>query len=135
MVDARSHILAVDDDAAMLSLYRDLLEDEGYRVTTRSRLPEGPAELVVLGPSLLVVDVTLGGEESGIRFLRELRAAPETAALPVVVATGVARLRQRFGEELEAWRCGVMVKPFDIDAFVGDVRARLGGEAGKAAMG
>jgi CheY-like chemotaxis protein len=41
----RPHVLVIDDDPAMLGLYADLLEGEGYRVTLRDQVPADLGEL------------------------------------------------------------------------------------------
>lgn len=119
------HILAIDDDAAILALYRDLLGEEGFRTTLRRRLPADPAEVLELRPNLILLDLMLGGEESGYRFLARLKADVRATEIPVIVCTAAARLLDEVAGELAAWDCGVVLKPFDIDHLLAEIRSRL----------
>jgi len=112
------HILAGDDSSVILDLYREILEDEGYRVSL-SATPLDVDDVRRIRPDLVILDHMLNeGEGSGWQLLRELREDADLASLPVVVCTGaVHRVRQ--GEaELRAMGAGVVTKPFDIDDLV-----------------
>lgn len=113
-----AHILVVDDDQATLGLYRDLLLDAGYEVTLLTYPPNDPAEVGHLGSELVVLDLIFNGEERGRTFLRSLRQHPATSAIPVLVCTAAAHLIERHAAEFDAWSCGVLLKPFDIDRLL-----------------
>ena len=112
------HILAGDDSPVILQLLREILEAEGYRVSTEPE-PLDLATVRRLAPDLVILDHMLEeGAGSGWRLLRELREDADLASLPVVICTGaVHRVRQ--GEaELRAMGAGVVTKPFDIDDLI-----------------
>ena len=111
------HVVVLDDDQATLNLYRDLLTDAGYAVTLRRLPPEDPAEVVRLGPNLILLDLIFGGEETGWRFLEALQART-VAAVPVLVCTAAAQFVARVQEQINAWSCAVVLKPFDIDRLL-----------------
>ena len=88
-----AHILLVDDDPAVRSAARLLLQTEGYRVTTAASLPEA-LEHARTHPDLklLITDFHLGGTETGkqvVDSVRELRG-PAFRAIVITGDTGSA---------------------------------------------
>jgi DNA-binding response OmpR family regulator len=53
---AAHHITAINNDAAVLSLFRDLLEEEGYAVTTQAYLEKDLVAIARLAPDLIILD-------------------------------------------------------------------------------
>ena len=119
------HILVIDDEPSILALYRDLLEDEGYRVTLWTVPERDPAGIHALGPDAIVLDLLIGREDLGFRFLERLKSEPATAAIPVLVCSADVDLLERARERLAAGDCGAVRKPFDIDEFLAAIRACL----------
>lgn len=112
------HILAGDDSPAVLDLFREILEEEGYRVTT-AREALGVAEIKRLAPDLVIIDHMLeDGEGSGWQLLRELRDDPATANLPIVICTGAVQQVRASEALLRQQNIGIVYKPFDIDELV-----------------
>lgn len=124
--DGRLHVLAYDDDPAIRSVYRELLGDEGYRVTLAATPLADPADVAALRPDLVVVDLMAGREEIGPGFIARLKTHPATRNLPVLICSGDAVRLAAMRPTLDAWGCAVIEKPFDIDAFVWAVRSCLG---------
>lgn len=66
-----AHILAVDDDAAILALIKNALQKDGHEVTCRAEVSEELKEHL-LSYDLLLLDVMLPGVD-GFTFCREIR--------------------------------------------------------------
>lgn len=112
------HILAGDDSPMILELFREILEEEGYRVSV-SRHALDLAEVKRIGPDLVILNHMLtDGEGSGWQLLRELRADPDTTDLPVVVCTGAVQKVRAEEEFLGAVGANVVIKPFNINELV-----------------
>jgi CheY-like chemotaxis protein len=127
-------LLVVDDDEALLQLYRDLFQDEGYRLAVRTYPAADLADVRRDRPDAILLDLLFGQENAGWRFLERLKTDPRTAAIPVVVATADHRLVEQEQERLAAWCCGVVLKPFDIDDLASAVgRAAPGPSDGQTA--
>ena len=126
------HVVVINDEQDLLGLFRELLEEEGYRVSTLTYPTADLADLQVLAPDLLVLDMMFGGEDRGWQFLQQLRLDRATAALPVVVCTAAYRLVREVQDYLTGMGIGVVLKPFDIDPFLAEVRRRLEGGRGGA---
>lgn len=80
-------VLLVDDDADIRESLRDLLTDEGYEVLC-ARDGREALDVLLAGerPSLIVLDLIMPVMD-GVEFLTHLRADPDLASLPVVVAS------------------------------------------------
>lgn len=120
----RKHILIVEDDAALRTLYAHALTAAGYRVIAVEdgldalrRIDSG------LVPDAVLLDLNLPRLD-GFDVERELRDRPETRNLPIVVVTA----------RDDAWHLQhhhfnrVLRKPVDPDVIVVSV-ARCLGEA------
>lgn len=132
---AERHILVIDNDPSLQALFRDVLEGEGYRVTTRGTPTTDRDEFLALGPDLLILDLVLDRAESGWRFLQRLKADPATAAVPVLVCSAAVEAIERARERLVAWSCAILAKPFDLEAFLALVRQCLEPSVRDAAAG
>ena len=116
-----SHILVVDDHQEMRNLIGQLLEKDGYRVSTAA---DGREMRRILGDrrvDLIVLDLMLPGED-GLTLCRNLRAG--ASAVPVIMLTakgdGVDRI---LGLEMGA--DDYVAKPFSGRELVARIKAVL----------
>ena len=117
---SQSHILVIDDDAAMRKLIADYLADNALRVTAAA---DGAAMRQALAQhtiDLVVLDLRLVGED-GMQLARELRA---DSAIPIIMVTGKQEEADRvMGLELGA--DDYIVKPFSPRELLARIRAVL----------
>ena len=78
---SRQHNLAINNEAAVLAVFRELLEDEGYRVSTQRYAEKDLAEIVTLAPNLIILDYMWASDDVGWSLLQMLRMDPRTSAL------------------------------------------------------
>lgn len=102
-------ILVVDDDVDVQTLVRDLLEAEGYDVSTANNGLAALEQLETARPALILLDMNMPGM-NGWEFARAYRKAP-SPHVPIIVFTAgpVAQVAAR---EINA--DGFIAKPFDI---------------------
>ena len=120
--ETAAHILLADDNADMRAYVGHLL---GARYTVEA-VPDGESALAAARarpPHLVLADVMMPGLD-GFGLLRELRADPRTATLPVLL------LSARAGQEataagLEAGADDYLVKPFAASELLARVQAHL----------
>lgn len=112
---AKRHILVINDTPELLDLFREILEDEGYRVSLYSATFQDLEEIKRAKPDLILLDFIIGGEASGWQLLQKLRMDRETAKIPVVVCTAALELARELEGHLRAKGIGLVLKPFDID--------------------
>jgi DNA-binding response OmpR family regulator len=83
----RRTTLLVDDDRDVREMFREALRMEGFDVRTAVDGMMALWQIDQQLPDVIVLDLDLPGV-SGVDFLKELRARPDTALLPVIVVTG-----------------------------------------------
>lgn len=81
-------ILVVDDERDIVALLRHQLGTQGYQVITASTGGQAIAKAIHEQPDLITLDILLP-DRHGFDVLRELKARPETAHIPVIVLSVV----------------------------------------------
>jgi CheY-like chemotaxis protein len=79
-------VLLVEDDPAVLEMYRMKLSLDGYRVNVAVDGEEGLVRARELLPDIIFLDIRLP-KKDGFEVLQALRQDPETAAIPVIMLT------------------------------------------------
>ncbi len=126
---SKKHLLVVNDTPAILQVFRDLFEDEGFRVTldTFSSFESGTKyeEIKTLCPDVIILDYLIGGEPLGWQLLQLLRMDRATAKIPVVICTAAVRQVEELETHLLTLRVQVVLKPFEIDDVVAAVHRAM----------
>jgi len=120
----RKTILIIDDNETSLTLMRDIVNRIGF-----SAIEAGDAETGVRlarekSPDLILMDIRLPGMD-GIDATKLLKAAPETARIPVLAVSASAFERDR-RRALAAGCAAYITKPFNFDEFVKTIVGYLG---------
>jgi len=111
------HILIVNDTQEILDLMQELLEDEGYRVTTSLALLDID-KVKGLAPDIIVQDLLFEGtQELGWKFLTLARLDPVLARIPLVLCTAAVRTvtNPEMAEQLNQKGIRIVLKPFTIE--------------------
>ena len=111
------HILIINDTQEILDLMAELLEDEGYRVTTSLALLD-IAKVKALAPDVMIQDLLFEGtQELGWKFLTLMRLDPQLARIPLVLCTAAVRTVNdpEMAEQLDRQGIRVVLKPFTIE--------------------
>jgi len=111
MATSPRHLLVVDDEPHIGLVLRPYLEQLGYRVSFARSLAEARAVVNAAAPPLdgLLLDLHLP-DGSGLDLLRDLRAKPGTARLPILVLT--AEGEERVLREARRLGAALVTKPF-----------------------
>lgn len=120
------HILCIDHTPEILSLLRDLLGDEGFRVTTLTHTHKDLDQIVALAPDVITLDYMWTSADDDWAYLQLLRLDRRTAHIPIVLCTGAVREVVGLGEQLRRMLVTVVLKPFDIAQLVHAVQWALG---------
>jgi two-component system cell cycle response regulator DivK len=121
-------ILVVEDNDKNRKLVRDVLTVKGYRLVEAETGEDGVRLARAQRPDLVLMDIQLPGI-NGIEALRQLRADPATAGVPVVAVTASAMTQDR-QKILAAGFDAYQSKPISVRPFlelVRDVLDRRGG--------
>ena len=81
-------LLIVDDDPVIRSVMRDALEDDGFTVIEAEDGVEACERCAETVPALIVVDAVMPSMD-GFELCRALRKQPQTAQVPILMATGL----------------------------------------------
>jgi CheY-like chemotaxis protein len=82
-------VLVVDNDPVVKELMVRSLTREGFHVATAANGAEGLRLAQQLRPAAIILDIVMPGGPSGWEVLTALKADPELAAIPVIMATMV----------------------------------------------
>ena len=115
------HVLVVNDTQEILDLFREILEDEGYRVSLYSYAIRDLSEIEARDPDLIILDFMIGGEDYGWQLLQKMKMNRATASIPVIVCTAAITLARQLEGHLKEKRVGVVIKPFDIDDLLREI--------------
>ncbi len=123
----RKHIFAVNSSPDFLLIIRELLEDEGYAVTTCDFEPNVFTRIVMRQPDVLIIDMAVG-EEAGWDLLERLHAEPATTGIPVVVTSTSAALLKQAHEQAARYGShrSFLAKPMDLGELLVTVRQMIG---------
>ncbi|WP_295480463.1 response regulator [uncultured Sutterella sp.] len=116
-------LLIVEDEAAIRELVAFVCEAEGFRTARAASIAEAKAAFAAERPDLVLLDRMLP-DRSGLEWLRELRASPATASIPVIVLTARGDEADRVAG-LDAGADDYVVKPFLPRELTARVRAVL----------
>ncbi|MFN8663361.1 MAG: hypothetical protein U0075_15840 [Thermomicrobiales bacterium] len=106
----------MNETQEMLDLLQELLEDEGYRVTTSLAVLD-TEKIVDMAPDVIVQDLLFThGQEKGWKFLELVRLSPALAQIPLVLCTAAIEVvrDEDMAERLRRLKVRVVLKPFDI---------------------
>ncbi len=88
-------IVAIDDDAGVIALYKRFLDKQGYEVIGINDSKNVVARVKHYAPTAILLDVLIP-EKDGWTVLRELKEDPVTQAIPVVVCSIVSDKNRGF---------------------------------------
>ncbi|MBO9713945.1 response regulator [Sphingomonas sp.] len=120
---ARRTILAVDDSRTNLNLLGQRLGNLGYLVVLADKGSDALDLIAGRGFDLVLLDMVMP-QLSGLHVLSEIRAAPDTADLPVIMITG----RSDPASAVEALAAGAddyVAKPFEFEVLAARIERTL----------
>ncbi|MFM2398017.1 MAG: hypothetical protein RL341_174 [Pseudomonadota bacterium] len=120
---ADTSILVVEDEPGIAELVRFALSSSGYRVQLAADARQGRAALAVGLPNLILLDWMLP-DESGVQWLKSLRADKRTKQLPVVMLTAKGQEQDKVSG-LDAGADDYVTKPFSPNELLARIRAVL----------
>ena len=119
-------ILVVDDEKHIRMLYQEELEGEGYQVVVSDGEDDILPLLEKVAPDVVVLDIKLGGNRSGLDLLQEIRGKDQ--AIPVILSTAY----DSFQHDLKSIAADYyVVKSVDL----GELKSKVAQAMAKAATG
>jgi CheY-like chemotaxis protein len=118
-----TRILVIEDNPANMQLMAYLLKAFGYTPLEAIDGETGLLEVQRLVPELVLCDLQLPGID-GYEVLRQIKATPDLAAIPVVAVTAYAMVGDR-DRVLAAGFNGYIAKPITPETFIGQMEVFL----------
>lgn len=116
-------VLIADDDPESRQLLSRVLEHIGFQTATAVSGDDCLAKIDTCPPAVVLLDLMMP-EPDGYEVLRRIRANPKTAALPVVVLTGLDA-DQDFTRAFELGADDFVRKPFRTSELVARIQSQL----------
>jgi two-component system, OmpR family, phosphate regulon response regulator PhoB len=137
MTVENKQILVVEDEASIRELLRFALERAQFQVAEAADAQSARLQIAGKPPDLILMDWMMPGV-SGVELARELKGAPQTRDIPIIMVTARTEEEDRV-RGLNIGADDYVSKPFSMPELVARVRAVLrrtlpGGESGKLAI-
>jgi len=117
---AKTRVLVVDDEAAILRFLKPALEANGYEMTSAGTVAEALKRVAAEAPDIVLLDLGLpDGDGKDV-----IRRAREWSDLPIIVLSA----REREVEKIEALDLGAddyVNKPFNVGELMARMRTAL----------
>jgi two-component system, cell cycle response regulator DivK len=120
---ANELILIIEDNEKNRKLVRDVLEVKGYRTIESETAEEGLRLAAENAPALILMDIQLPGMD-GITAMKQLKANPSMAGIPIIAITASAMTNNRQAMLAEGFN-GYQTKPISLKDFLGEVERVL----------
>lgn len=117
-------ILIIEDNEKNRKLVRDVLEVKGYKTIESETAEEGLALARSRSPALILMDIQLPSID-GITAMKQLKADPLTANIPVIAITASAMTHNRTTMLAEGFD-GYQTKPISLKEFLREIARVLG---------
>lgn len=120
----RCRILVVDDEPDICALIKDVLEDEGFAVSTAQNARDADLQFTARRPDLVLLDIWMPGED-GISLLKSWQGRSRDR-VPVIIMSGHGTVETA----VEATRLGAhkfIEKPVTTAKLLQSVRGALAG--------
>jgi two-component system alkaline phosphatase synthesis response regulator PhoP len=123
-MDTKKTIMVVDDNPDIITIVRTILEGKGYNVNSAYSGAELLSSLEKDKPDLVVLDIMMP-QMDGLEVLTRLKAAPETASIPVILLTA----KVQYEDVLGGYKLGAdyyITKPFTSTQLINGINLLLG---------
>ena len=118
-----STILIVEDNEKNMKLARDVLQSRGYVTLEAVTGEDGVRIAIEKKPDLVLMDIQLPGI-NGIEALRQVRADPDCARIPIVAFTASVMSADR-SQITAAGFDGFLGKPINLKEFLETIKEVL----------
>src|SRR6188474_210239 len=116
-------VLIVEDEAPLVTMLRYNLEREGFAVDEATNGEEALLRIAERRPDAVLLDWMLP-HVSGLEICRQIRRAPSTRSLPVIMLTARGEESDRI-RGLDTGADDYIVKPFAMSELIARIRAVL----------
>lgn len=127
-------IIVSDRDRAICELYTDLFDDAGYLTRVISPQTTSAASIGAAQADIALLEVMPVAPLDSLTLVRQLRACPATAHLPLVLLSTLPALVEWLRPSLDQLGCTALAKPFQVDELLAHVERLLEARPSQAAL-
>ncbi|MBI4052376.1 MAG: response regulator [Elusimicrobia bacterium] len=120
---SKPKILVADDQATLLTLMKEVLEEAGFAVTTAGDGQEAIDKIRQAPPDIAVLDLDMP-RKTGLEVCQELKKDPVCSSIPMIILTGISEKKTM----LRGLGLGIdeyLVKPVDTDELIARIQMIL----------
>ena len=117
----KKHIIVCDDDKTILEVIKDILEEEGYKVSLFADCKNILDLVSEHKPDLIILDIWMP-KFNGNEAVKQLKANLFSKNIPIVL---ISALNEGLAISKELRVEGYIKKPFDIDDLLTTVKKSL----------
>jgi two-component system, cell cycle response regulator DivK len=125
-MDRAPLVLIVEDDPSTRLMFRDYLNDSGFRTADAHNGFQALEKAMELRPDLVVTDLAVPGMD-GFEFCRALQQSSAMRDIPILAITGHAEYLEDPERFRHAGISHVLIKPCELDEVVRELRRMLNG--------
>lgn len=119
-------ILVVDTSLAILNLYHEALEKEGYEVELSNYTFESLSMVERLHPDLIILDFDREGQREEWQLLKMLKLHPPTGSIPIIISMSPLLLHPQWQEQFQHTNVRLLLSPFGKEELLSVIRQVLG---------
>jgi CheY-like chemotaxis protein len=123
-MDTAPLVLIVEDDLSTRVMYRDYLNQSGFRTADAHNGFQALEKAQQLHPDAIVTDLAVPGMD-GFEFCRKLLQSEVTRAIPIIAVTGHSEYLVQPDRFKHAGIRRVLVKPCELDVIVRELRQMI----------
>jgi CheY-like chemotaxis protein len=124
--DLLSPLILIVDDLGTRMLYREYLQQDGFRTVDAHNGHQALEKARDLRPNAVLTDLNVPGMD-GFEFCRALRQSPTTRAIPILAVTGHSEYLDQPDRFVQAGIAHVLIKPCAPDVIASELRRLLNG--------
>ena len=89
----KMNVVLIDDDQDFLEMNRQMLEENGYKVSCFEDTAGAMSRMRERKPDLVITDLMMTGMDSGFRISAEIKKDPMLKDVPVIIVTAASSRR------------------------------------------
>lgn len=117
-------VLIVEDDFSTRMLYREYLQQDGFRTIDAHNGYQALEKARDLRPNAVLTDLAVPGMD-GFEFCRALQDSPATRSIPILAVTGHSEYLEQPDRFTQAGIAHVLIKPCAPDVIAFELRRLL----------
>jgi CheY-like chemotaxis protein len=117
-------VLIVEDDFSTRMLYREYLQNDGFRTIDAHNGYQALEKARDLRPNAVLTDLAVPGMD-GFEFCRALQESPATRSIPILAVSGHSEYLEQPDRFAQAGIAHVLIKPCAPDVIAFELRRLL----------